>query len=56
MQRDYAVGEVARSVGYEDAFTFTTMLKKRYGVSPSQYKQATLPGLDKRGLNGGNPG
>jgi AraC-like DNA-binding protein len=33
----YTVGEVARSVGYQDALLFSKMFKKVKGVSPRQY-------------------
>lgn len=32
-----SVMEVARSVGYEDAFNFSRMFKNRYGVSPAHF-------------------
>ena len=31
------VMEVARSVGYEDAFNFSRMFKSRYGLSPAHF-------------------
>ncbi len=32
------VGEAARSVGYEDAFLFSKMFKRRYGKAPLHYR------------------
>ncbi len=40
----YTVGEVARSSGYEDIYNFSKMFKKRYGLSPSSYKQGVVHG------------
>jgi len=34
----FAVGEIARSVGYEDALLFSKMFKRFSGVSPSEYR------------------
>lgn len=34
----YSIGEVARSVGYQDALLFSKMFKKSLGVSPSDYR------------------
>lgn len=34
----YSVGEVARSVGYQDALLFSKMFKKFKGISPKQYR------------------
>lgn len=34
----YSIGEVARSVGYQDALLFSKMFKKTVGVSPSDYR------------------
>lgn len=34
----YSIGEVARSVGYQDALLFSKMFKKSVGVSPSDYR------------------
>lgn len=33
-----SVGDIARSVGYEDVFNFSKMFKKKFGVSPLEYK------------------
>lgn len=38
-QYDCIVSEAARSCGYKDAFNFSKMFKKEYGVSPSEYKK-----------------
>lgn len=35
-----SIQEVASSVGYDDAYHFSKLFKKRYGVSPSQIKKA----------------
>ena len=46
------VGEAAKSVGYADAFTFSRMYKRRFGVSPSE----TLAGRSApAGPADGNP-
>lgn len=43
--RRCTVGEAAKSVGYEDAFVFSRMYKKRYGLPPSATLAAgALPG------------
>ncbi len=42
--RRCTVGEAAKSVGYEDAFVFSRMYKKRYGLPPS----ATLAAQSQR--------
>lgn len=34
----FTIGEVARSVGYQDALLFSKMFKKTLGVSPSAYR------------------
>lgn len=36
---DCTVSEAARSCGYKDAFNFSNMFKKEYGISPSEYKK-----------------
>lgn len=36
--RDFTVGEVARSVGYQDPLLFSRMFKKVLGVSPKKYR------------------
>ena len=33
-----SIQEVAAAVGYEDAYHFSKLFKKRYGISPSQAK------------------
>lgn len=38
----YTVGEVARSVGYQDALLFSRMFKKTIGVSPKAYLQTLI--------------
>lgn len=38
-QFDYSVGEVAKSVGYEDLYNFSNMFKRKFGVSPLNYKR-----------------
>ena len=35
-----SIQEVAACVGYDDAYHFSKLFKKRYGVSPSQVKKA----------------
>lgn len=35
----HSVSEIARSVGYEDLFTFSRMFRQQTGLSPSQYRQ-----------------
>lgn len=37
-----SVQQVAASVGYEDAYHFSKLFKKRYGVSPSQVKKSRI--------------
>lgn len=36
-----SIQEVAASVGYEDAYHFSKLFKKRYGISPSQVRNET---------------
>jgi len=43
---DITVSEAACSVGYTDVFNFSKMFKKKYGVSPQQYKK--LSAADKK--------
>ena len=46
--RRCTVGEAAKSVGYEDAFVFSRMYKKRYGLPPSATLAAgALPGAEE---------
>jgi AraC-like DNA-binding protein len=41
-ERDGAtIAEVARAVGYSDAFTFSAAFKRTRGVSPSRYRRAS---------------
>jgi AraC-like DNA-binding protein len=43
-QHDATVAEVARAVGYSDAFGFSAAFKRTRGVSPSEYRRAsTVP-------------
>lgn len=35
---DTAVGTIARSVGYQDPLAFSKIFKKRYGISPKEYR------------------
>ena len=36
---DSSIKEVALSVGYDDAYHFSKLFKKKYGVSPSEVKK-----------------
>lgn len=36
---DYKPGEAATSVGYSDLFNFSKMFKKKFGMSPTDYKK-----------------
>lgn len=36
---DYKPGEAATSVGYHDLFNFSKMFKKKFGISPTEYKK-----------------
>lgn len=44
---EFAIGEIARSVGYEDALLFSKMFRKFAGVSPSEYRsgEVTIPDI-----------
>lgn len=42
-ESELAVAEVARRVGYEDPFHFSSRFRHRYGVSPRQYRQGLAP-------------
>lgn len=37
-KRQYSIGEVARSVGYQDSLLFSKMFKKHRGVAPKYYE------------------
>lgn len=37
---DYAVAEIAERVGYEDAYHFSKLFKKAYGISPMKYRNS----------------
>jgi AraC-like DNA-binding protein len=37
-----SIQEIAASVGYDDAYHFSKLFKKRFGVSPSAYKQVNV--------------
>jgi len=57
---DTTLASVARRVGYGSAFAFSTAFKRRYGVSPSAYREAgpgpDLPAVDARTrVLGGRP-
>lgn len=39
-----SIGDIARSVGYEDPLLFSKMFKKEKGLSPRQYRNAYFPG------------
>ncbi|WP_410772067.1 AraC family ligand binding domain-containing protein [Fontibacillus sp. BL9] len=39
-----SIGDIARSVGYEDPLLFSKMFKKEKGLSPRQYRTANIPG------------
>lgn len=41
---DCSVAEAARNAGYDDAFHFSNLFKKKYGLSPSAYRKAALRG------------
>ncbi|MBP1991730.1 AraC family transcriptional regulator [Paenibacillus eucommiae] len=45
---DASIGDIARSVGYEDLFYFTRIFKKNVGLSPSHYKKKMLNETDVR--------
>ena len=35
-----SIGEIAEKVGYEDAYHFSKLFKKTYGVSPSKMRKS----------------
>ncbi|WP_426452511.1 AraC family transcriptional regulator [Paenibacillus sp. S-38] len=37
-QRELSIGDIARSVGYEDPLLFSKMFRKNMGVSPKEYR------------------
>lgn len=39
LETNLKIGDIARSVGYEDEFVFTRMFKTKKGVSPSKYRK-----------------
>lgn len=41
--RESTVAQVARSVGYADAFGFSTAFKRHRGVSPTEFRNAAAP-------------
>ena len=38
LETTLSIGEISRSVGYEDLFTFSRMFKSQTGLSPSKYR------------------
>ncbi|MGG1518704.1 AraC family transcriptional regulator [Paenibacillus oryzisoli] len=40
MTTPFAVGDIARSVGYPDAYYFSRLFKKHYGMSPTALKES----------------
>ena len=40
---DKSIHDIAASVGYEDALLFSRIFRKKYDMSPRQYRNATLP-------------
>jgi len=38
-----SIKDIARNVGYDDAYYFSKLFKKYYGVAPSQYKDKARP-------------
>lgn len=40
--RDMSVQKVAAAVGYDDAYHFSKLFKKHYGISPSQVRKGAL--------------
>lgn len=43
--RNLSIGDISRSVGYEDPLLFSKVFKKIKGVSPKEYKKNTITGL-----------
>jgi len=41
LENELSIKEIALRVGYESAFNFSTEFKKRFGVSPRKFRQAT---------------
>ena len=41
------VKEIASTVGYRDAFSFSKMFKEYYGYSPTQFRNLTEEEIDK---------
>lgn len=39
-ETELRVGDIARSVGYEDEFMFARMFKRKRGISPTQYRKS----------------
>ena len=46
------VTDVANSVGYSEPSTFSSMFKKRFGVSPTAYREQLMSAADARWSNG----
>ncbi len=38
-QKNITIGMVANEVGYDDQMTFSKVFKKRFGISPSDYRR-----------------
>ena len=36
---NYTIAEILRSVGYDDQFNFSKLFRKKYGISPSDYRK-----------------
>lgn len=39
-QPDASVQDIAKSVGYEDAYHFSKVFKKHFGISPSNFRKS----------------
>lgn len=39
------IGEISKAVGYENQFYFSTLFRKKYGISPTEYKKSVSPVL-----------
>ena len=46
------VGDIAAMVGYTDALAFSKAFKKKYGETPTDFRN-TSPQLEKIGIKGG---
>ena len=43
LETDANIGTIARSVGFDDALSFSKVFSKNYGMSPTKYRASQKP-------------